>query len=201
MGAPIQPRCLAPREAAGDLGGRGSQGGDRALHVGVGRLARQRQPQHARPVVEADRLERRARARRLRRAGRPGGGLDAASLERVEQRLGRQAGERQRGDVRRARRAQDAQRVGSRSASRGRAGRTCLSTPSRPSACCASAPAPSARTASRSRRTSSTARAAPGRSGCAPAPACGRSPSAAARNGACVGGRRTSLRSSASPAP
>ena len=69
------------------------------------RQAREREAQHGRPVVDADRLQRRAGPGGARRAGRAGGREHAARLERVQQRLGRQAREGERGDVRRARRA------------------------------------------------------------------------------------------------
>ena len=66
--------------------------------------AREREAQHGRPVVDADRLQRRAGAGGARRAGRPGRREHAARLEGVQQRLGGQAREGERRDVRRARR-------------------------------------------------------------------------------------------------
>ena len=87
--------------------GRVAERGHRAVDVGGGRLAREREAQHAGAVVDADRLQASAGAARPRRAGRAGRGEHAARLQRVQQRLGRQPRERQRGDVRRARRAGD----------------------------------------------------------------------------------------------
>ena len=56
-------------------------------------------------VVDADRLEHVVRAARPRRAGRARRGIDPARLQRVQHRLGGQPRERQRADVRHARRA------------------------------------------------------------------------------------------------
>ena len=85
------------RDRAGRLAAAATHG---AVDVGLRRVARQRKSQHAGAVVDANRLQGRAGAGRARGAGRAGGGQHAARLERVQQRLGREPRERQRGDVR-----------------------------------------------------------------------------------------------------
>ena len=69
--------------------------------------AREREAQHGRPVVDADRLQRRAGSGGARRASRTGRREHAARLEGVQQRLGGQAREGERRDVRRARHPRD----------------------------------------------------------------------------------------------
>ena len=70
-----------------------------------GGLAGEREAQHGRLVVGADRLQHVVGAARARRAGRPRRRVDPARLQRVQHRLGGQPRERQRADVGHARRA------------------------------------------------------------------------------------------------
>ena len=104
VGAVFLPACEGLGERRDLLDGAAQRvhgGVDVARH----RRAREREAQHGRPIVDADGLEHGAGAARARGAGGPGRAVDVARLERVQERLGGQAGEGERRDVRRARRA------------------------------------------------------------------------------------------------
>ena len=89
----------------GDLGDGLAQRGDRAVDVGGGGPAASEKRSTARRLIDADRRQDVVRAARARRAGRTRRRIDPARLQRVQNRLGGQARERQRADVGHARRA------------------------------------------------------------------------------------------------